>query len=202
MTTTAPARKRAPAKQEAAKPLDYLLKQVEIDRFNIAFTDRMRPKEPRFTLRDTSLSLTDLSGPEPAPAKLKFATTFGKETSLQAAGDLTPAPFSYRGDLQDRPPAGPGFRALLSREPELPDPGRPAGYDPGTGHRPEGRGGDGELQGRRGPQRLSRGRRGRGGGSPEVAAAADRRDRRGHQTSSPGREPDLAQSGLFAHHHP
>ncbi|MCE5265836.1 MAG: DUF748 domain-containing protein, partial [Deltaproteobacteria bacterium] len=98
--TAAPERKAAPAKQETAKPLDYLLKQVEIDRFNIAFTDRMRPKEPRFTLRNTSFSLAGLSGPKPAPAKLKFATTFGKEASLQAAGDLTPAPFSYRGDLK------------------------------------------------------------------------------------------------------
>jgi len=99
-TAAAPARKPAPAKQEAAKPLDYRLKQVEIDRFNIAVTDRMRPKEPRFTLRNTSLALTDLSGPASKPAKFRFASTFGKETLLQAAGDLTPAPFGYRGDLK------------------------------------------------------------------------------------------------------
>jgi uncharacterized protein involved in outer membrane biogenesis len=100
LSTTAPARKPAPSKQEEAKPLDYRLKRIEINRFSIAFTDRMRPKEPRFTLRDTSLSLTDLSGPAPKPAKFKFTSTFGKEASLQAAGDLTPAPFSYRGDLR------------------------------------------------------------------------------------------------------
>jgi uncharacterized protein involved in outer membrane biogenesis len=94
-----PTAEPAPAKPET-KPLDYRLKRVEIDRFNIAFTDRMRPKEPRFTLRDTSLSLTDLSGPAPKPAKFRFASTFGKETPLQAAGDLTPAPFAYRGDLR------------------------------------------------------------------------------------------------------
>ena len=99
----APARKTvkaAPARPEAAKPLDYRLKQVEIDRVNIAFTDRMRPKEPRFTLRNTSLALTGLSGPASKPAKFKLASTFGKETLLQAAGDLTPVPFSYRGDLR------------------------------------------------------------------------------------------------------
>jgi hypothetical protein len=96
----APTRQPAPAKQEAAKPLDYHLKRIEIDRFNIAVTDRTRPKKPRFTLRDTTLSLGGLSGPAPRSAKFKFTSTFGKETPLQAAGDFTPAPFNYRGDLR------------------------------------------------------------------------------------------------------
>ena len=100
MTNAAPVPKPAPAKQEAAKPLDYRLKQVEIDRFNIAITDKTRPNNPRFTLRDTALSLGGLSGPAPKPAKFSLASTFGKETSLQVAGELTPAPFSYRGDLR------------------------------------------------------------------------------------------------------
>ncbi|MCX5820076.1 MAG: DUF748 domain-containing protein [Deltaproteobacteria bacterium] len=100
MTAAAPARQPTPVKQEAAKPLDYRLKRIEIDRFSIAVTDQTRPKKPRFTLRDTTLSLADLSGPAPRPAKFRFASTFGKETPLQAAGDLTPSPFRYRGDLR------------------------------------------------------------------------------------------------------
>ena len=100
MSVPAPTRQPAPAKQEAAKPLDYHLKRIEIDRFSIAVTDQTRPKKPHFTLRDTTLSLADLSGPAPRPAKFRFASTFGKETPLQAAGDLTSSPFSYRGDLR------------------------------------------------------------------------------------------------------
>lgn len=99
-TVAAPVPQPAPVKQEATKPLDYRLKRVEIDRFNIAVTDRTRPERPRFTLRDTTLSLADLSGPAPRPAKFRFVSTFGKETPLQAAGDLTPFPFRYRGDLR------------------------------------------------------------------------------------------------------
>lgn len=99
-TDRPPARPPATEKQGAAKPLDYRLNRIEIDRLNIAFTDRTRPKEPRFTLRNTSISLGDLSGPAPKPAKFKLASTFGKEAPLQAAGDLTLAPFAYRGDLK------------------------------------------------------------------------------------------------------
>ena len=98
MTVATPARP-TPA-NPGAKPLDYRLKRIEIDRFSIAVTDRTRPKMPLFTLRDTTLSLADLSGPAPRPAKFRFASTFGKETPLQAAGDLTPSPFRYRGDLR------------------------------------------------------------------------------------------------------
>jgi uncharacterized protein involved in outer membrane biogenesis len=100
MTAAAPARQPAPENQEAAKPLDYRLKRVEIDRFSVALTDRTLSNSPRFTLRDTTLSLADLSGPAPRPAKFRFASTFGKETPLRADGDLTPAPFRYRGDLR------------------------------------------------------------------------------------------------------
>ncbi len=99
MTAAAPARQSAPAKQETAKPLDYRLKRIEIDRFGIAVTDKTRPGKPVFTLRDTTLALTALSGPAPKPAKFRLASTFGKETPLRAAGELTPSPFRYRGDL-------------------------------------------------------------------------------------------------------
>jgi uncharacterized protein involved in outer membrane biogenesis len=89
----------APGKQAAAKPLDYRLKRIDIDRFNVAVTDRSLPQKPRFTLRNTTLTLTNLSGPAPRPARFRFASTFGKAANLKAAGDLTPFPFRYRGDL-------------------------------------------------------------------------------------------------------
>ena len=95
-----PAVKVAQAKPEAAKPLTYRLKRLELDRFNVAFTDKTLPPKPRFTLRETNLVLADLNGPEPRPAKFRFASTFGKDASLKAAGNLTPDPFHYQGDLR------------------------------------------------------------------------------------------------------
>ena len=95
-----PAGKDAPVKPDAAAPLAYRLKKFGIDRFNIAFTDKTLPEKPRFTLRDASLSLTGLTGPEPRPAGIEFASTFGKDAALRAKGNLTPNPFHYRGDLQ------------------------------------------------------------------------------------------------------
>jgi hypothetical protein len=99
-TAAAPSVQHAAVSEEVSRPLAYHLKQFDLERFNVAFTDRIRPESPRFTLADTSLSLTDLSGPAPRPVRFRFASTFGKEASLQAAGDLTPAPFRYRGDLK------------------------------------------------------------------------------------------------------
>jgi len=99
-TGTAPPGQAVPAKQATAQPLDYQLKRIEVDRFNIAVTDLTRPKKPRFTLKDTTLSLSGLSGPTPKPANFRFASLFGKESRLQAEGALIPSPFHYRGDLR------------------------------------------------------------------------------------------------------
>ena len=90
----------ASAKGDAAKPLAYQLKRVDLERFNVAFTDKTRPEKPRFTLGNTSLSLAGLQGPAPRPARLRFASTFGTATALSAAGELTPAPFRYKGNLK------------------------------------------------------------------------------------------------------
>lgn len=89
----------APAGKGPAGPLAYRLKRLEIDRLNLAFTDRAKPGNPRFTLRDTALSLGDLSGPQPSPARLKFSSTFGREAPLKAGGEITPLPFRYRGEV-------------------------------------------------------------------------------------------------------
>ncbi|MHB8829957.1 MAG: DUF748 domain-containing protein, partial [Syntrophales bacterium] len=90
----------APGKQAAAAPLDYRLKRLEIDGFTIAVVDLTRPKKPRFTLRNTTLSVADLSGPAPKPAKFHFASLLGKETPLQADGALIASPFHYQGNLR------------------------------------------------------------------------------------------------------
>jgi uncharacterized protein involved in outer membrane biogenesis len=97
---SAPARAAVPAKREAAKPLIYRVQRLEVEGFNVAFTDKARPQKPCFTLGNTNLSLAELSGPEPRPAKFLLTSTFGKETPLRAAGDLTPNPFRCKGDLR------------------------------------------------------------------------------------------------------
>ncbi len=92
-------RAATPAEKEPAGPLAYRLKRLEVDRLNLAFTDRTKPANPRFTLRDTALSLGNLSGPKPSPARLKFSSTFGRETPLKVGGEITPLPFRYRGEV-------------------------------------------------------------------------------------------------------
>jgi uncharacterized protein involved in outer membrane biogenesis len=95
------AEEKPPAIQEAAaKPLQYHLKKLEIDKTTLAFTDLTRPLKPRFTLRETALSLSDIKGPAPHPAQLRFSAIFGTDATIRAVGSITPAPFLYRGNLQ------------------------------------------------------------------------------------------------------
>jgi len=80
-------------------PLSYRLKQFQADRLNLAFTDKSREEKPRFTLRDTKISLANLNGPRFTPAQLRFSTIFGRNAALKANGAITPLPFRYRGDI-------------------------------------------------------------------------------------------------------
>ncbi|MDD2273596.1 MAG: DUF748 domain-containing protein [Desulfuromonadaceae bacterium] len=79
--------------------LSYRIKQFQLDRFNFAFTDKSLEDQPRFTLHNTSLSLTNLNGPKFTPAGIRFSSTFGKDARLKAAGDITPLPFRYKGSV-------------------------------------------------------------------------------------------------------
>ncbi|MFZ2950886.1 MAG: DUF748 domain-containing protein [Desulfuromonadaceae bacterium] len=92
-----PAQNKTASGTKSGKPLTYRLKQFQLDRFNLAFTDKTFEEEPRFTLRNTSLTLSNLNGPKFTPAPLRFSSTFGKDTTLKAGGNLTPLPFRYKG---------------------------------------------------------------------------------------------------------
>jgi len=77
----------------------YRLKRLQLERFNTTFIDKSRKERPRFTLNNTSLTLSNLSGPRFKPAALRFAATFNKATPLKASGDITPLPFRYKGNV-------------------------------------------------------------------------------------------------------
>ena len=91
--------KIASAPSKTIKPLTYSLKRFQLDAFNLAFTDKSREDEPHFTLRNTTLSLSNLNGPKFTPAALRFSSTFGKDALLKASGDITPLPFRYKGNV-------------------------------------------------------------------------------------------------------
>ena len=85
--------------QQAARDFSFRFKKILIDRLTTIFTDKTLEKKPRFTLSNTSLSLSNLNGPKFTPAALRFASTFNKATPLKASGDITPAPFRYKGSV-------------------------------------------------------------------------------------------------------
>ncbi|GFO62903.1 DUF748 domain-containing protein [Geomonas paludis] len=81
------------------KEMSYLLRQIQLEKLNFAFTDKTFEEPPRYTLRNTNLTLSNLQGPKFAPAPLRFAATYGKGATLKLNGTVTPAPFRYRGSV-------------------------------------------------------------------------------------------------------
>jgi uncharacterized protein involved in outer membrane biogenesis len=102
LSTATASKKTAPDTSKSSRQLTYRLKQFRLDTLNLAFTDKTREEEPRFTLRNTSLTLVNLNGPKFTPASLRFTSTFGKETTLKASGVVTPLPFRYKGSMSVR----------------------------------------------------------------------------------------------------
>lgn len=96
---TAPAKLAATAKKPANPALSYQVKRFQMDKFNLLFTDKLNSGSPKFSLRNTNLTLSNLNGPRFTPAQLRFSSTFGKNSPLKASGQITPLPFRYKGDL-------------------------------------------------------------------------------------------------------
>jgi hypothetical protein len=85
--------------QQQTKAFSFRFKKILVDRLTTAFTDKTFEDKPRFTLNNTSLSLSNLNGPKFTPAALRFASTFNKDTPLKASGAITPNPFRYKGSV-------------------------------------------------------------------------------------------------------
>jgi len=89
----------ATAASSPARGFSYHIKKIGIDRLAGSFTDKTLKEKPRFTLRNTSLTLANLNGPKFTPAQLRFSSIFDKATPLKANGTITPMPFRYRGSI-------------------------------------------------------------------------------------------------------
>jgi hypothetical protein len=96
-----PAQAIQPARNSSDKsdPLKYSVNKLQLDRFNINFTDFAKEGRPDFSLKSTSLTVSNFKGPKFSPAQFRFATVLGKNSSIKAAGQFIPAPFNYKGDL-------------------------------------------------------------------------------------------------------
>jgi hypothetical protein len=84
---------------QPAKEFSFRLRKLLIDSFNTTLTDKTLHDKPRFTLTDTSLSLSELKWPRFKPAAFLFSSTFNKATPLRASGEITPLPFRYKGSF-------------------------------------------------------------------------------------------------------
>ena len=85
--------------QQPAGDFSYRFKKILVDKLTTAFIDKTFEDKPRFTLSNTSLSLSNLNGPKFTPAALRFASTFNKATPLKASGTIVPNPFRYKGSV-------------------------------------------------------------------------------------------------------
>jgi uncharacterized protein involved in outer membrane biogenesis len=83
-----------------SRPFSYRLKRFQTERLNLAFTDRSREEKPRFTLRNTGISLSNLNGPRFTPEQLNVSATYGKKSPIRVKGEITPLPFRFRGTVR------------------------------------------------------------------------------------------------------
>ncbi|UFS70585.1 DUF748 domain-containing protein [Geomonas sp. RF6] len=95
----APAPPAARGSREAP-PFSYRIGKIQCSGIGLAFTDRTREGDPVFTLNDTRVSLTNLTGSHLNPAGIRLSTTFGKDAPISAGGFIIPAPFSYTGTVK------------------------------------------------------------------------------------------------------
>lgn len=86
-------------RRNVAPRFSYRLKQLQVEHLNLQFCDKTRPTKPVFRLRDADMVLANLNGPDATPARLAFSATLGKQATLKASGDITPYPFTYKGDI-------------------------------------------------------------------------------------------------------
>ena len=97
--TRHPASKVPAPKGQKQKVFSFKFKKILVDKLTTTFIDKTVKDKPRFTLGNTSLSLSNLNGPRFTPAALRFASTFNKATPLKARGSITPLPFRYKGSI-------------------------------------------------------------------------------------------------------
>ena len=85
--------------KKPAPSLSFRLKKIVVDRFNVSVVDKTLREKPRFTLKNTSLSLTDLTWPRFKPLAVRFSSIFNKATPLKLSGTIMPQPFRYKGRI-------------------------------------------------------------------------------------------------------
>lgn len=84
----------------ASRPFSYRVKRFRTERLNLRFTDRSRGEQPRFTLRNSAISLTGVNGPQFTPAQLNCSATYGTHSPVTLRGEITPLPFRFRGNIR------------------------------------------------------------------------------------------------------
>lgn len=90
---------KAAGKKAAGKDFSWKVGSLGLNKINATFTDKSRSDKPKFTLTNSNINITNLTGPTFEPAQLKFSSTFNKATPLAARGTITPQPFHYKGTV-------------------------------------------------------------------------------------------------------
>ena len=86
-------------KTAASAPFSYRLKQFHLDRFNLAFTDKSREGKPRFSVRNNTITLSNLNGPRFTAIPLRYSAIYGGNSPIRVSGQLSPLPFHFKGRI-------------------------------------------------------------------------------------------------------
>jgi hypothetical protein len=105
--TTPAAKARAAAREkrrergkQQSPPFSYRVHRVAGSDLAVNFTDRSKEDAPLFPLNRINFTADGITGPKQGPIPFKLTSGYGKKGRIEAAGNLTPAPFKFKGHLQ------------------------------------------------------------------------------------------------------
>ncbi|HOP41150.1 MAG TPA: DUF748 domain-containing protein, partial [Geobacteraceae bacterium] len=97
-----PAKEKAekPASSPAGdKPFSYRIGSMAGNDLNITLSDRTRPENPSFTLKELRFTLRDITGPTSGTMPFTLASGYGRRGKIGVSGTVLPSPFKVRGSL-------------------------------------------------------------------------------------------------------
>ncbi len=147
--------KEEPKAEAAAAPFAYRVKSITGKGLDVAFTDGMKPRKPKFDFSRLSFSVDELAGPKPSSSPFVLAATYGRNGAFKASGRVVPAPLDFNGEfgLQRIPLTD--FVAYLPEQLHLELTGGTLDAKLALGLRQKGEGLDGEFRGDLGIRNFS-----------------------------------------------
>lgn len=91
--------KRRPPGKDAGKPFSYRIGKITGSGLDIRYADQRIPEEPVFALNGLNFTVSGITNPKQGPIPFTLQSGYAKGGRIAASGQVTPAPFRFRGKV-------------------------------------------------------------------------------------------------------